>query len=89
MFCTSKIDNASNVGIGNDPLRNTKLRLYETTSLIDTLYGLHTTLENTATSSSGQYFGKSPLYGIFSSNTNYTCSPLHGAYLKNTQVWAT
>ena len=73
----------NNVGIGNDHKSNAKLRLYNSMSSSDTIFGLHTTMENTSTSGYGPTY-RPPLYGIHSTNASSSYGPLYGAYFKNT-----
>ena len=73
----------ANAGIGGDPKSNAKLRLYNSASPADTIFGLHTVMANTSSDVS------KPVYGIFSTNTNAAKSaPVYGAYFKNTQSYS-
>ncbi len=69
----------ANMGIGSTPKSNAKLRLYNSMSSTDTIFGLNTSMTNTSTTST------KPTYGIYSVNsTNSECSS-YGAYFKNSQ----
>jgi len=59
-----KVDNVGNVGIGNNPLPNTKLSLYRsTTSLLPgATFGLHSVIEDLSLNST------QPLYGAYFQN---------------------
>ena len=77
----------ANAGIGGEPLPEAKLHLSKsTTQLTDPVYGLHSITENSNNSTIGSGGAlRSPLYGIYSNNTNKSYSALYGTYLKNTQ----
>jgi hypothetical protein len=70
----------ANMGIGNAPKSNAKLRLYNSVNSTDTVFGLHTDVANISSSST------KPVYGIYSTNANASSSgTLYGAYFKNTR----
>ena len=72
----------ANAAIGSTVNPQAKLTLNNTKAVVtnDTLFGLHSTLNNTSSNST------QPVYGLYADNTNFsTKGSLYGAYFKNTQ----
>ena len=66
----------ANVGFGNDPKTNAKLRLYNSASSADTIFGLHSFMENLNGSTK-------PVYGGYFLSKNTTTDPnatIYGIY---------
>ncbi|MDR1729863.1 MAG: tail fiber domain-containing protein [Prevotellaceae bacterium] len=97
-FTQINVDNAGNVGIGGTPNSKAKLLLKNSKAATDTLFGLHSTVENSNGNLNnplyGAYFknrlmngsnpGSAPFYGIFidNQNTKYANST-YGVYTNN------
>ena len=82
-FAQVKVNSVGNTGMGKDPNSKAKLLLYNKSSATDTIFGLHSTMDNISTSST------KPVYGIYSINNSNSACSLYGAYFKNKQTRST
>jgi len=84
-FAQVKVNSTNNAGIGNNPNPKAKLLLYNSVSAADTIFGLHSFMDNTNNNN------PEPLYGAYFKNRQSnplmgTHGKIYGIYLDNENV---